>query len=113
MNNKNKKENPFDFHPVLKEIKYDSLDEINIEFVQEFLKKQRRKNKIFMIFQIFLWLVVAMNFLSHHSPKEFSFYFGFLGIVMIPVVIIAYKRLDKRYSIDDEEIKNIIEKVRK
>lgn len=105
---KNKKENPFDFHPVLKEMKYDSLDEINVEFIQEYLRKQRRKNKIFMIFQIFLWLVVAMNFLSHHSPSEFTFYLGFIGIIMIPVVVIAYKRLRRRYTMNDEKISNII-----
>ncbi len=104
----NKKENPFDFHPVLKEMKYDSLDEINVEFIQEYLRKQRRKNKIFMIFQIFLWLVVAMNFLSHHSPSEFTFYLGFIGIIMIPVVVIAYKRLRRRYTMNDEKISNII-----
>ncbi|MEA3500682.1 MAG: hypothetical protein U9R41_06685 [Candidatus Marinimicrobia bacterium] len=108
---KNKKENPFDFHPVLKEMKYDSLDEINVEFVQEYLRKQRRKNKIFMVFQIFLWLVVAMNFLSHHSPSEFTFYLGFLGIIMIPVVIVAYKRLRKRYLMEDEEIEKVIKNV--
>ena len=108
---KNKKETPFNFHPVLKEMNYDSPDEINIEFVQKFLKKQRHKNKIMMIFQIFLWLIVALNFLSHHSPSEFTFYLGFLGIIMIPVVVVAYKRLNKRYTMEDKEIKKIIEKV--
>ena len=107
---KNKKENPFDFHPVLKEIKYDSLDEINVEFIQKFFKKQKHKNKIIMLFQIFLWLIIALNFLSHHTPSEFTFYLGFLGIIMIPVVVIAYKRLNKRYTMKDEEIGKIIEK---
>jgi len=107
---KNKKETPFNFHPVLKEMHYDSNDIINVEFVQEYLRKQRRKNKIFMIFQIFLWLIVAINFLSHHTPSEFTFYLGFLGIIMIPVVVIAYKRLNKRYTMKDEKIGKIIEK---
>ncbi|MEA3496757.1 MAG: hypothetical protein U9R42_12085 [Bacteroidota bacterium] len=107
---KEKKESKFNFHPVLREMKYNYDDEIDVEFVQEYLRKQRKKNTVMLVFQIFLWFIVAMNFLFNHNPNELVFYFGFLGIVMVPIIVIAYKKLKKRYTMEDNEIEKIIKK---